>query len=100
MVAQYSGEVFWRAVRQRDGFHLARDAVRGWGAALYAALRTGDQPTALELLALTTSMTRKALPAPTRAPTGAPRWRHTRCHRTPARSAPRRAPTPTGSPGA
>jgi Uncharacterised protein family (UPF0236) len=51
-----AADVFWRTVRQRDGFHLARDAARGWGAAagaqLYEVLRAGDQPTALELLAL------------------------------------------------
>jgi hypothetical protein len=51
-----------QAVRQRDGFHLARDAARGWGpeagALLYQAVRTGDQATALEVL---------ALPPPTRA---------------------------------
>jgi hypothetical protein len=49
-------DVFWRTVRQRDGFHLARDATRGWGTAagaqLYEVLRRGDQPTALDLLAL------------------------------------------------
>src|SRR5262249_14183791 len=48
--------VFHRTVRQRDGFHLARDAARGWGPAagarLSAALRTGDQPNAGHLLAL------------------------------------------------
>jgi Uncharacterised protein family (UPF0236) len=66
-----AADVFPRVVRQRDGFHLARDAARGWGtqtgAALYAALRTGDQPTALELLALPApkraSSPRPALPA-------------------------------------
>ena len=55
-------ESFPQGVRQRDGFHLARDAARGWGVAvgatLYQAVRTGDQATALEAL---------ALPAPTRA---------------------------------
>jgi hypothetical protein len=49
-------EHFPQAVRQRDGFHLARDAARGWGppagATLYEAVRRGDQATALELLAL------------------------------------------------
>lgn len=65
-----AGGVFARVVRQRDGFHLARDAARGWGtgtgAALYEALRTGDQPTALELLALPAAgaKTVPALPAP------------------------------------
>lgn len=48
--------VFPRVVRQRDGFHLAREAAGGWGpergAKLYAAIRAGDQPTALELLGL------------------------------------------------
>jgi hypothetical protein len=51
-------EVFWRTVRQRDGFHLARDAARGWGtetgAQLYEVLRRGGQPAPLELLALPT----------------------------------------------
>ena len=49
-------DVFHRVVRQRDGFHLARDAVRGWGptagAQLYAAIRTGDPLTTQALLAL------------------------------------------------
>lgn len=49
-------EHFPQAVRQRDGFHLARDAARGWGpaagATLYQAVRAGDQATALDLLAL------------------------------------------------
>ena len=40
---------FPQGVRQRDGFHLARDAARGWGTAagatLYWAVRTGDQAT-------------------------------------------------------
>jgi hypothetical protein len=62
-----AADVFWRTVRQRDGFHLARDAARGWGtdtgAALYEVLRRGDQPTTLELL---------ALPPPTRAAPVAP----------------------------
>ena len=48
--------VFPRVVRQRDGFHLARDAARGWGsdtgAALYTAVRTGDQAAARTWLAL------------------------------------------------
>jgi hypothetical protein len=67
-----AGEVFARVVRQRDGFHLARDAARGWGtetgAALYAALRTADHPTTLDLLALSaaTARARPALPAPPR----------------------------------
>jgi hypothetical protein len=47
---------FPQAVRQRDGFHLARDAARGWGteagAALYEAVRAGDQATTGALLAL------------------------------------------------
>ena len=51
-----AADVFPRVVRQRDGFHLARDAARGWGttagAQLYESLRTGDQPTVLEFLAL------------------------------------------------
>jgi hypothetical protein len=51
---------FPQGVRQRDGFHLARDAARGWGtgagATLYQAVRAGDQATAAEVL---------ALPAPT-----------------------------------
>jgi Uncharacterised protein family (UPF0236) len=51
-----------QAVRQRDAFHLARDAARGWGpeagATLYQAVRAGDQATATALL---------ALPAPPRA---------------------------------
>lgn len=49
-------EWFPQAVRQRDGFHLARDAARGWGAAagatLYSAVRTGNQDTTSDLLAL------------------------------------------------
>jgi hypothetical protein len=56
---------FPQAVRQRDGFHLARDAARGWGAgvgaALYQAVRTGDQATTGAVLAL------PAPPAPRRA---------------------------------
>lgn len=63
-----AADVFERVVRQRDGFHLARDAARGWGtetgAALYAALRTGDQPTALALLALPAPKRPPALPRP------------------------------------
>ncbi len=49
-------DLFPQAVRQRDGFHLARAAVRGWGTAagatLYQVVRTGDQATTSELLAL------------------------------------------------
>lgn len=51
-----------QAVRQRDAFHLARDAARGWGpeagATLYQAVRAGNRATATALL---------ALPAPPRA---------------------------------
>jgi hypothetical protein len=68
-------EVFWRTVRQRDGFHLARDAARGWGtnagATLYQAVRAGDQATTAEVLALpapttptTSRRTVALLPAP------------------------------------
>jgi hypothetical protein len=57
-------EGFSQAVRQRDGFHLARDAGRGWGpetgATLYQAVRAGTQATATALLALL------ALPTPQR----------------------------------
>lgn len=64
-----AADVFPRVVRQRDGFHLARDATRGWGtetgATLYEALRTGDQPTALELLALPSAA---AAPVPNALP--------------------------------
>ena len=60
-------EHFPQGVRQRDGFHLARDAARGWGAAagatLYQAVRAGDQATTVDVL---------ALPAPA-APTTPPR---------------------------
>ncbi len=46
--------VFPHVVRSLDGFHLARDAGRGWGpetgARLYAALRTGDTAAAVALL--------------------------------------------------
>ena len=49
-------EGFPQAVRQRDGFHLARAAARGWGpeagATLYQAVRAGDRATATALLAL------------------------------------------------
>ncbi len=49
-------EGFPQAVRQRDGFHLARDAGRGWGpetgATLYQAVRAGNQATAPALLSL------------------------------------------------
>jgi hypothetical protein len=49
-------EGFPQAVRQRDGFHLARDAARGWGpeagATLYQAVRAGDRATTAGLLAL------------------------------------------------
>ena len=84
----------WRAsrqaVRQRDGFHLARDAARGWGpdagATLYQAVRAGDQATATALL---------ALPAPPRARPGCPR-RPTRPRR-PPRPAPARAAPPRGT---
>ena len=45
-----------QAVRQRDAFHLARDAGRGWGpetgATLYQAVRAGNRDTATALLAL------------------------------------------------
>ena len=82
-----AAEVFARVVRQRDGFHLARDAARGWGsetgAALYTAVRTGDHPSARDLLALPApapprragpagARNRPALPAPRHlAPAGA-----------------------------
>jgi Uncharacterised protein family (UPF0236) len=69
--------VFPRVVRQPDGFHLARDAARGWGpevgATLYAALRTGDRPTTAALLALPAPPRPApvlALPAPPAAPGG------------------------------
>jgi hypothetical protein len=49
-------DVFHRVVRQRDGFHLARDAARGWGqtagAQLYEAIRTGDPLATQAMLAL------------------------------------------------
>ncbi len=89
-------EGFQRVVRQRDGFHLARDAARGWGketgAQLYEALRTADQPTTLECLALpapkaTPAMaatTARALPSP--APPAPPA---TNALPAPAREAPR-----------
>lgn len=83
--------VFARVVRQRDGFHLARDAARGWGSAtgagLYEAMRHGDQATAVELLglpaprdprsarrqlALPAPAVRPLLPAPAGAHAGAP----------------------------
>jgi hypothetical protein len=67
-----AADVFARVVRQRDGFHLARDAARGWGtetgAQLYESLRAGDQPTTLDLLAvpaLPPPSPRLALPPPT-----------------------------------
>jgi hypothetical protein len=75
-----AGAVFPRVVRQRDGFHLARDAARGWGpevgAALYQAVRTGDQPIASVLLGLPAPTAPKALaaapaPAALPAPAGA-----------------------------
>jgi Uncharacterised protein family (UPF0236) len=66
-----------QGVRQRDGFHLARDAARGWGpaagATLYAAVRTGDQATTGELLALPPpGALRRALPPPAAARPPAP----------------------------
>lgn len=68
-----AADVFPRVVRQRDGFHLARDAARGWGsetgAALYTAARTGDQATAQTWLALPPPARATpvlALPAPAR----------------------------------
>jgi hypothetical protein len=117
-----AAEVFARVARQRDGFHLARDAARGWGPAtgaqLYEALRTGDQPTALELLAvpaapparlaLPAPPARLALPPPPAAPTLAPRPRRGGPTGRAPRSAapaprcggrsPRRMAAPTGAP--
>ena len=65
-------EGFPQAVRQRDGFHLARDAARGWGpdagATLYQAVRTGDQATAARLLALPAPPMAPRLPPPPAAP--------------------------------
>lgn len=69
---------FPQAVRQRDGFHLGRDAARGWGAtsgaALYEAVRAGDQATTADLVALPAlppvpamKGTQLALPAPREA---------------------------------
>jgi Uncharacterised protein family (UPF0236) len=67
--------VFPRVVRQRDGFHLARDTARGWGpavgATLYAAARAGERPTTATLLALPApgrEGPRPALPAPAPLP--------------------------------
>jgi len=61
---------FPQGVRQRAGFHLARDAARGWGteagATLYEAVRTGDQATTGEVLAL------PSLPPPANAPAAPP----------------------------
>ena len=58
-------EWFPQAVRQRDGFHLARDAARGWGTAagatLYQAVRHGDQTTTSECLALPPPATARAV---------------------------------------
>lgn len=73
-------EGFPQAVRQRDGFHLARDAARGWGpevgATLYQAVRAGDQVTAAQVLALPPPGRALALPpAPAPAPATAPRPR-------------------------
>ena len=72
-------EGFPQAVRQRDGFHLARDAARGWGpeagATLYQAVRAGDRATAAPLLALPAPPPVARLPPPPAAPlpaTGAP----------------------------
>jgi hypothetical protein len=70
-----------QAVRQRDGFHLARDAGRGWGpelgATLYQAVRTGNQATATALLALPAPPRTAALlpppPNPNTPPAAAPR---------------------------
>ncbi len=68
-------EHFPQGVRQRDGFHLARDAARGWGAAagatLYRAVRVGDRATTAEALALPVSAS--APPAPRALPAPAPR---------------------------
>jgi hypothetical protein len=62
-----AADVFPRVVRQRDGFHLARDAARGWGteagAQLYAAVRRADPVLVPRLLALP-APNPKALPAP------------------------------------
>ena len=69
-------EHFPQGVRQRDGFHLARDAARGWGTAtgatLYAAVRAGDQATAAEVLALPTPLTPLTPPMPPTPPTPSP----------------------------
>jgi hypothetical protein len=69
-------EGFPQAVRQRDGFHLARDAARGWGpevgATLYQAVRAGDRATAAPLLALPAPPPPGRLPPPPAAPPPAP----------------------------
>jgi hypothetical protein len=61
-------DVFHRVVRQRDGFHLARDAARGWGAAtgahLYEAIRTGDPLAMRAMLALPPPSPPRAAAAP------------------------------------
>ena len=99
-------DVFPRVVRQRDGFHLARDAARGWGAEagaqLYAALRAGDQPTTLDLLGLPAPPTAKALPAPAPRAARARQPRRPRCRRRPspaARAAPGALVPAPGGPG-
>jgi hypothetical protein len=68
-----ASDVFARVIRQRDGFHLARDAARGWGtetgATLYQAVRAGDQATTLDLLPLLPAPPpRLALPPPPALP--------------------------------
>ena len=81
-------EGFPQAVRQRDGFHLARDAARGWGpdagATLYQAVRAGDQATA----ARPPRLARPAARGPA-APAARPRPRRPRA---PGRGAPRPPP--------